>query len=60
MNLKRLAILEAFLKLFDRDVDAYWLAKGFFQFSTKLTDGFSKFRDLLRAKLEAEDPSLYR
>jgi hypothetical protein len=48
------------LKLFDREVDSYWLAKGFFINSNKLIECHSKFKDLLKVKLEMEDAALYR
>jgi hypothetical protein len=59
-HLKKLAILETCLKLFDREVDAYWLAKGFFHFSTKFIQGHVKFKELLKMKLEIEDTDLYK
>jgi hypothetical protein len=59
-HLKKLAILETCLKLFDREVDAYWLAKGFFHFSTKFIQGHVKFKELLKMKLEIEDSDLYK
>lgn len=55
----RKAIIDSLLKLFDREVDAYWVAQGFFHHSTKFIEGHSKFKDLLKVKLELEDDSLY-
>jgi len=59
-NLKRLAIIDTLLKLFDREVDAYWLAREFFQRFSKLFECHSKFRDLLKTKMEMEDATLYK
>jgi len=59
-NLKRLAIMDTVLKLFDREVDSYWLAKGFLLNSCKFVESHSKFKDLLKIKFEIEDATLYR
>jgi len=53
------AIIDSLLNLFDREVDAYWIAQGFFHHSNKFIEGHSKFKDLLKVKLELEDLSLY-
>jgi len=58
-NLMKKAIIDSLLNLFDREVDAYWIAQGFFHHSNKFIEGHSKFKDLLKVKLELEDLSLY-
>jgi len=54
------AIIDSLLNLFDREVDAYWIAQGFFHHSDKFIEGHSKFKDLLKIKLELEDLPLYK
>ena len=52
--------METMLKLFDREVDSYWLSKGFILNSCKFVECHSKFKDLLKVKLEIEDAALHR
>lgn len=56
--MKKLAIYDTLFKLFEREVDAYWLAKGFFELSNKFIQGQFKFKELFKSKLEAEDSSV--
>ena len=59
-NQCKLAILNTLLKLFEQEVDCYWLACGVFHLSNKFEEEKGKFKEQFKNKLEAEDSTLYK
>ena len=59
-NQCKLAILNTLLKLFEQEVDCYWLARGIFLLSNKFEEEKGKFKEQFKHKLEAEDSTLYK
>lgn len=52
-------ITETLLQVFDDDVEIYWIAKEFFEFTKEIKSEFPKLRELTVTLLEKEDIHLY-
>lgn len=52
-------ITEVLLQIFDNDIEIYWMAKGFNDYSQEILEEMGKLSDLTGTILEKEDNGLY-
>ena len=48
-------ITEVLLEIFENDVDIYWMAKGFYEYTEEIKEEIGKLIDLTHTLLEKED-----
>ncbi|XP_058812200.1 TBC1 domain family member 7 [Topomyia yanbarensis] len=52
-------ITEVLLQIFDNDIEIYWMAKGFHEYSQEILEEMGKLSDLTNTILEKEDNGLF-
>lgn len=52
-------IVRALLKIFDDDVETYWMAKEFYQYTRELKKECAKLKELTQTLLKREDKELF-
>lgn len=53
-------ITEVILQISENDVEVYWIAKSFYQYSLEIAKDFEKLKELTFKLLKKEDHKLYR